>query len=646
MNATSKQTRRANLATRNPVTASSGPVAGDFRRLNFESLEERLYLAVDTIGAADATSLTELAADPLIISQQTSHPHLGGIPAVTFSRAVGKIEIPLSAVDVADKSLVFVAEIAAGDNGPFDFEVQTIDSHHGVLTITPQSAFAGTIFMRVGIRDADQPETSTWLDSREFSQSISDEEQIVDFTLTATKLDGSPLTNLRAGDDFILHVWAQDVRFDAKGIFAAYLNISWNSALATTTGDIQHGERFFNGKSGDQSQSGVIKEAGGFGGAAPTGGKRFDVISVPMRATAAGELSLMGSPSTYLPAHAILAYGMDNGIDASLAKFGQLHLTIAERANADTPGDDGGDAPLTSDAPVDPVKQTVPSNAIVGLELTVTAPDGTPLANPRVGDDFVLHVWVKDLRPNPQGVFAAYLNIDWASELAVSTGDIQHAARFLSGQSGDLSQKGAIREAGGFGGISRTFGGRFEVFSVPMRATATGNLSLVASPAQSSPAHDMLVYGVDDDISPLNVQYGQLSFTIGEGVSSTSNGQISAPASPVISVPLIAKVPIFVASSDDSDGNPVTVIVSEWLSPEFQAALANRLADISTIQNADSRAALLCTTTSEDATDQSPFPTTNRQAELAIVSHKPSTEAADNAVADSAATAKTELSLL
>src|SRR5207244_4939722 len=75
---------------------------------------------------------------------------------------------------------------------------------------------------------------------------------------------------------------------------------------------------------------------------------------------------------------------------------------------------------------------------------------------------------------------------------------------------------GLIDEAGAIGGTGETGGGTFEVFSVPMRATAAGTLAFATNPADESPSHDVLVYsGSTSGLPASKVHYGAASIEVG-----------------------------------------------------------------------------------------------------------------------------------
>lgn len=640
MNAAIKRRRRNSLPSLRCLIPSLSAADCSYRHLGFESLEQRVYLASDValpVFTIIPTATMEIDRNVVI-----------GNPSV---------ETMIRLRDAAD---VIVARRPNGDNTDFDFDVSRTVDNYGNIKITPKPNFAGQIKLLVGARHADAPESSAWLDTQTITVNVIANRAaittVADFTLTATKPDGSPIDHLRAGDDFILHVWSQDQRPNPKGIFAAYLDVNWNSDLAVTTGEIKNGDRFFNGKSGDLSEIGAIKEAGGFGGMAQSNGSHYEVFSVPMRAISTGMLSLVASPAADIHAHAILAHGIDGRIDDTLVQYGQLQLTIGERANTEEPaGDNGDDTPPSDPSSTEPLQQTpvtgpapvveLPSNAIVGLALTVTASDGTPLPTPRVGEDFVVHVWVKDARQIPTGVLAAFLNVSWDSSLAEATGPFRYGERFFNPRASTDILPGLIEEAGAIEGLGHSNGEWLELLSAPLRVTAGGVLSFVATPATRLHLNDILLNGVDGGIPSSSVYYGQLSLPLGDGRPSAASQQPSSDP-PVVSISPAAGAPQVEAIADDHVGSNFAVSIIELLSAELQAELANSFANKPTDHALVSRAALLCSTTSGDAVDQSPLRKTDRDTDLAILNRQPSTESVGDAAPDPVTNTKTELSLL
>src|SRR5262249_16270974 len=67
----------------------------------------------------------------------------------------------------------------------------------------------------------------------------------VDVSLQLTRPDGSPATSLQVGQDFVLHVQANDLSSVAAGIQSAYVDLHWDSTKAIVTGPLQFGYFYF-----------------------------------------------------------------------------------------------------------------------------------------------------------------------------------------------------------------------------------------------------------------------------------------------------------------------------------------------------------------------------------------------------------------
>jgi hypothetical protein len=115
--------------------------------------------------------------------------------------------------------------------------------------------------------------------------------------LQLTKPDGTLLTHLSVGDEFVLHAFAQDVQVDGGGVYAAYLNVKWDSRLAVVSGSVRpHGLGISNGNN-DSSLPGMIQNAGGLAHLFAGNPRPGEVFSVTLRATGASSLNFTSSPA-------------------------------------------------------------------------------------------------------------------------------------------------------------------------------------------------------------------------------------------------------------------------------------------------------------------------------------------------------------
>lgn len=163
--------------------------------------------------------------------------------------------------------------------------------------------------------------------------------QVVTFRLEATDLAGEPIDSITVGEEFILQTYTQQVGGFAGdpedgGVFAGYLDITYDSDLAAVTGEINHATLMSNGKSGDLS-AGFMDNIGGFGSSedplaipVPPGPGESPLFSVPMQATAVGNLTFTGSESLEYPVYDVLVYGLDVPVPARDIDFGSADVRI------------------------------------------------------------------------------------------------------------------------------------------------------------------------------------------------------------------------------------------------------------------------------------------------------------------------------
>ena len=163
--------------------------------------------------------------------------------------------------------------------------------------------------------------------------------QVVQFRLETTDMDGTPVDTIDVGDEFLLKTYTQHVggyvSEENSGVFAAYLDISYDGSLISVNGETIHGELYSNGKSGDLSSTGLLNNIGGIStspgiapGATPIGLEEVHVFTLPMTADAMGEVSFVGSESLSYPHHDVLVYGLNEPVSARDIEFGAADLRI------------------------------------------------------------------------------------------------------------------------------------------------------------------------------------------------------------------------------------------------------------------------------------------------------------------------------
>ena len=185
------------------------------------------------------------------------------------------------------------------------------------------------------------------------------------------------------------------------------------------------------------------------------------------------------------------------------------------------PGFDGTDSFVYTVSDGDALAQatvTLDVNAFVGFRLALTDTTGAPITSTRVGDEFVLEVYVEDLRDDPAGVFSAYLDVLYTANLVTATGPPSfEGSIYTNGQSGNVNVVGVISEAGGVDGISPLGGGEFFLFSVPMLARSEGTATFESTITGQNPLRVITLFDSGTPPAPVGadlIRFGTATIEI------------------------------------------------------------------------------------------------------------------------------------
>lgn len=135
------------------------------------------------------------------------------------------------------------------------------------------------------------------------------------------------------------------------------------------------------------------------------------------------------------------------------------------------------------------------------------------------GGEFILRAYVDDLRATPEGVFSAYVDVTYDSNLVssqASAGDgVANEAPYTQFQSGNAQTAGLINEAGGASTSSSPLGdGERLLFTVLMRANTAGSATFTLDPADTE-GFEFLLYGEDNALPLSEVEFVNTTLTIG-----------------------------------------------------------------------------------------------------------------------------------
>jgi hypothetical protein len=158
-----------------------------------------------------------------------------------------------------------------------------------------------------------------------------------------------------------------------------------------------------------------------------------------------------------------------------------------------------------------------------------------------LNEEFTLQVFVQDVQAPAQGIFQAYIDAFYDSNLVEAVGPITYGSDFAIGQFGSLATPGVIDEAGGLddGSPPQPPVGEQLLYSVRLRAIDLGQAFFTANGADTDEL-DLLVYGADDPIPEEAINFIGTDINIGQNVFTVSPAQVdegdSGPTNMVFTV--------------------------------------------------------------------------------------------------------------
>ena len=148
--------------------------------------------------------------------------------------------------------------------------------------------------------------------------------------LEATDMQGNRIESVAVGEDFTVNIYTQDASEDAKGVFAAFIDMSFDPGLATVVGPLQHASGFQLMERGEIAAPGEIDNFGGVDSPPfeKMGTQRVLVGSVTLRATGEGEMQIKSAEAGEYPFHYILLHGKNQAINPQSIVFGSVTIRV------------------------------------------------------------------------------------------------------------------------------------------------------------------------------------------------------------------------------------------------------------------------------------------------------------------------------
>jgi large repetitive protein len=199
----------------------------------------------------------------------------------------------------------------------------TIEPHTGVMTWTPSATQRGGFNFTLVATDiagntATQPMEIDVVG-----------EEMVRFRLVTTNLEGTEVDSLAIGQEFYLQVFVADIREEARGVYAAYLDVLFTNELVTTAGDLEFGDQFPGDRVGDLTDPTRINDAGAIMELEETGDTEFLLFQVRMRAIGGGEEVIQSQYADNSPLRDTFVFGTTEPVPENLIGFGSATVLIS-----------------------------------------------------------------------------------------------------------------------------------------------------------------------------------------------------------------------------------------------------------------------------------------------------------------------------
>lgn len=302
---------------------------------------------------------------------------------------VGSAEDDVVHVD----ALSFLRTLDGGEHDAGDTLVVDVGQRPTVLTYTADDA--GTIAVEgaalVTFTRFEQVEFEN-LDAGELTVIGGPARELAAFELLLTAPDGSPITDVAVGETLVVHVLATDRRTNAHGLFAAYVDLTYDAGRLELL-DVDHAAAFPHVTFAGRETAGLLDEAGGVAEVTSGNAGPVELLAATFRVTAEGN-ALFGLDAADQPGFETLLFGRNEPVAEEQMQFDSAELPLVPGVTVqdDTlTGDEdtrltfGFDAVLGNDAwPIDrPFSVTFAESTELGVSLVLDPATFTWSYDPR-----------------------------------------------------------------------------------------------------------------------------------------------------------------------------------------------------------------------------------------------------------------------
>jgi len=502
----------------NPVIITSMSVFDDLEngliRLKAVGTQTGSATITVTVTDSEGNSVNQQFTATVAADTFNGAPFLTALPSTVNTTVNTPVVVQLGSQDV-EGDVVFYDAAKVGST---NYTVNT-DNTTGAVTITPPSNFVGSFQVLMGVRQSTTANTVDTYDTQTITVNVApaaptsiDLEAISDSGVSST----DNLTN------------AGSLAFTVNGtVSGATVELRMGttvlgSAVATgTTTTITTNNLAALGSgsyvlTARQTQSSISSEN------SPSLTINYDVTQPE------------AFPSTIIPTNANVGTAIDVNIGHAEEGEGLVYglqgaptgMTInsstgvlAWTPTADQLGAQNYSITMTDTAGnvrVQNFTTTVNDTAQVAFRLAAVSEAGAALTSLQIGQTFKLQVYTQDVRADAKGVFSAYLDVLYNSDLIELVGStpVTFQAPYTNTPTYSTTLAGVVNEMGAFANSLTELGATERLFvEITMKAKASGS-AIFRSDAADDSSSDVGLYGLDTPINPGRITYGSLTLPI------------------------------------------------------------------------------------------------------------------------------------
>lgn len=478
-----------------------------------------------TVTVSDGTGNTVQETFLVTVAADTSNggPYLEDIPDVTTGIGTA-VEIQLEAVDVEGDAVYYDANTTGSVQYTLD-----VDHDSGLVTVTPPPGYVGSFQVLVGVRAATTSNTTDTWDQQSITVTVAPSSPVVELLdASDSNVSGDNVTNLDSLTFRVSNVTNGATVKLMSGTTVVGQGTATGSTLDITTSNLAGlGDGVYTitavqtltGQSSENSDPISItldREAPpAFTSTAPTSATNgtalvYDAAN-PEEGTDGFSYSLVGAPTG-------AAIDAATGVLTWTPTPSQGGARSFQIVATDLAGNTTSQS-LNVDVTV------VDQQALI--ELVITDDEENPLTEVSSGDDFYVWAYVQDVRSVPQGVYAAYIDLLYDSNIAVlqatTLQDVSFGNDYQNGKSGILTTPGLVDEIGAFGSGTTPLGGDKEVlFVLHFQADEAGTVTFTPEPSDVA-GHELLVFGANNAIPWNAVTLTAASLTVDAGLEAVDD---------------------------------------------------------------------------------------------------------------------------